>query len=281
MKGVYMKFKDLTGMNFGYLTALEKDNNPSNKRIHWICQCKCGNKTVVASHQLVSGKTKSCGCKNYESKNIKHGKSNTRIYSIWCDIKARCFNPNEPSYNRYGAKGITMCNEWKDDFMSFYDWSMKNGYKGNLTIDRIDNKMGYQPNNCRWVTFIDQQRNRTNNSTVDLNGKTITLSELSKITGIPYYSLFNRKKSAIKHKGTFTIDDLLCGKDYKLRYNGKSFTKEYRPDKLVDMFSKDGTFIKTIKLKDANELGFNRKAINNCLSGRSKTSGGYIWKLSK
>lgn len=275
-----MQFKDLSNLTFGYLTVIEKDNNPTNKRTHWCCRCKCGNETIVAAHQLVSGKTQSCGCKKYESKNVKHGKRHTRIYNIWSNIKARCTNPNEKAYPYYGRKGITICDEWRNDFMSFYNWSMEHGYNDELTIDRINNQKGYQPDNCRWITFLEQQRNKTNNVLINYNEKNITLSELSKITGLSYSLLYNRKKSAIKHTGTFTADDLLHKKSYKRIYTNKASSKRKYHPIYVDMFSKEGEYLKTISLNDAHELGFNKKAIYNCLAGRAKTSGGFIWKIN-
>ena len=101
----------------------------------------------------------------------------TRIYSIWCGMKARCYGKSDKNYSRYGAVGISVCDEWKDDFMSFYNWSMQNGYSDDLTIDRIDGKKGYCPENCRWVDYKVQANNTTRNRIITYNGQSKTMSE--------------------------------------------------------------------------------------------------------
>ncbi len=103
---------------------------------------------------------------------VTHGQSKTRLYRIWSNMKQRCYNPKANKYSSYGGKGVTICEEWRRDFLSFYSWSIENGYsdppKGEgrlyalwngLTIDRIDSRLGYSPSNCRWIPF-DENRNR-------------------------------------------------------------------------------------------------------------------------
>ena len=101
-------------------------------------------------------------------------------------MKKRCYDKNHKLYNRYGGRGITICDEWAKDFMSFYNWSMANGYQDNLTIDRIDNNKGYSPDNCRWVDMKIQSNNRCNNRRVCYQGQEYTLSELADKLGIEY-----------------------------------------------------------------------------------------------
>lgn len=203
------KLKDLTNKRFGYLVAISIDKSAPHKRTKWFCKCDCGNTTIVPTCDLTSGHTTSCGCKKHETKNTTHGLSNTRIYSIWCGMKKRCYNPQSKAYTTYGSKGITLCDEWKNDFLSFYQWAMSNGYSDVLTIDRIDNEKGYSPENCRWTTHSEQQCNRTNNVFVVYKGKKITLSELSQLTNIPYKKLHYQKTSALRKKGCFDVSDLL------------------------------------------------------------------------
>lgn len=90
---------------------------------------------------------------------MTHHLTNTRLYGIFGNMKQRCYNPNNPKYSSYGGRGITICKEWMEDFQKFYDWSMANGYRDDLTIDRIKGTKGYSPDNCRWVTWEENRRN--------------------------------------------------------------------------------------------------------------------------
>lgn len=123
---------------------------------------------------------------------IKHGKYGTRLFNIYNNIKYRCYNRNHHKYKIYGARGITMCDEWLHDFMTFYDWAVNNGYNESLTIDRIDVNGNYEPNNCRWVDMKTQQRNRRNNSLVTYRGETKTLSEWCELLGLNYKTVQSR-----------------------------------------------------------------------------------------
>ena len=125
----------------------------------------CGNKFKADTGNIKSEHTKSCGCyhKRRASETHKtHGLRSTRLYNTWTKLKDRVFNTKNKRYSDYGGRGITICDEWKNDFMSFYTWAMENGYEENkgLSIDRIDNDGGYSPENCRWTTSIIQNRNR-------------------------------------------------------------------------------------------------------------------------
>jgi hypothetical protein len=116
---------------------------------------------------------------------VIHGLSKTRLYSIWCDMKRRCYNPKNKRYKCYGGRNIKVCEAWKDNFVKFYEWSISSGYTEDLTIDRIDVNGDYEPSNCRWVTMKEQQRNTTRSHFVTANGETKTMAEWSEITGIP------------------------------------------------------------------------------------------------
>lgn len=181
------KLIDLTGQHFGRLTVINRA--PSlNGATRWNCRCDCGVEKVIRASELRSGSTLSCGCYDREMsslKNTKHGKYGTRPYRIWRSMKTRCYNPNHSWYKRYGGRGIAVCNEWRDDFMSFYNWAMSNGYQDDLTIDRIDNDKGYSPDNCRWISVKKQQNNRCSNRSITINGITKNVSEWCEYCGLP------------------------------------------------------------------------------------------------
>lgn len=194
------KFEDLTGKKFGKLTVIKRVENhvqPSGASYtRWLCKCECGNEVTVRTSDLTRGHTKSCGCLQKE-KVTTHGLKKTRLYVIWRDIKARCFNPNNRGFKNYGAKGITMCDIWKNNFKAFNDWAMENGYnpnakRGECTIDRIDVNGNYEPNNCRWVDNLVQQNNKKNNVFISYNNETHTVAEWSRILHIPPHTLYAR-----------------------------------------------------------------------------------------
>lgn len=172
------------------------------------CLCKCGNETTVRKSDLVCNKTKSCGCLSKEVKlkiNKTHGMTRTRLHNIWTAMKQRCYYPNHISFNSYGGRGIIVCDEWKNDFMSFYNWAMENGYEDGLSIDRIDVNGNYEPNNCRWANNYIQSNNKTNNRYIKYNGEVKTLREWSDILGINYNTLRTQTKK-------YTLEQIMEGK---------------------------------------------------------------------
>lgn len=161
---------DLTGMVFGRLTVVKRVGNyvsPSGgKRAQWLCKCSCGNEVIVIGRNLRKGLTQSCGCLQKEifAKNTNnpptHRSTGTRLHNEWRGMKARCYIPSCSNYEYYGARGIKVCDEWKDNFEAFREWAINNGYTDNLTIDRIDVDKDYSPQNCRWITFQKNCWNR-------------------------------------------------------------------------------------------------------------------------
>jgi len=124
--------------------------------------CHCGNEWETTIHQVSSNDIVSCGCKRFGKSNhgYKHGLSKHLLYVKYNSMIKRCYNKNDKSFKIYGGRGITVCEEWKNDFKAFYDWSIANGWTKDLTIDRIDNNKGYEPSNCRWATLSIQNRNK-------------------------------------------------------------------------------------------------------------------------
>jgi CENP-B-like protein len=124
----------------------------------------------------------------------KHGLTNHDLHTRWEKIKARCFNKNATHYEDYGGRGITMCDQWKNDFMSFFNWAITNGYKKELEIDRINNNGDYEPINCRWVTRSQNLSNTRRNVYVELNGERITLTEACNKLGLKFVTIASRMK---------------------------------------------------------------------------------------
>ena len=120
---------------------------------------------------------------------IKRTERLSRIYSM---MKQRCYNSKMPNFKYYGARGIAVCDERRNDSQSFYEWAILNGYKEELTLDRIDNSGNYEPSNCRWVTAKEQSNHRSNNIILSFNGENHTISEWSEITGIKQHVIRNR-----------------------------------------------------------------------------------------
>lgn len=200
------KYEDLSGRKFNRLKVLRlhhkkqlyRKGKPNGHMYYYLCQCECGNFSVVSAANLKNNAVKSCGCLQREeaqkttNKHKIHGKKNSRIYRIWSSMKSRCSHPSVNGYERYGGRGIKVCDEWKDDFLSFYEWSQKNGYSDKLTIDRINVNGDYSPSNCRWISWKEQSRNTRTNHNISYQGKTRCLKEWSEILGINYGTLKNR-----------------------------------------------------------------------------------------
>lgn len=161
-----MKLVDITGQKFGRLTVQSKHGH-RGKDVTWLCLCDCGNQVIASGSDLKSGNTKSCGCFQREQAtiaNTKHGGSSRHrketLYARWEGIKKRCYLPSCKSYKDYGGRGIKMCDEWRNDYNSFKEWAMANGFEPHLTIERIDVDGDYCPENCTWIPKSEQSRNR-------------------------------------------------------------------------------------------------------------------------
>lgn len=185
------KYKNIEGIRFSKLIAVERVGTDIHRHSIWKCICDCGNETYVTLNQLISGKTKSCGCLH-----TKHGLTSKgmprREFNIWRNMIDRTSNPNSKDFNRYGKRGISVCDEWRNSFKKFYDWANANGYSDNLTIDRINNDGNYEPSNCRWATVKTQSNNKRNNVLLNFNNETHTLTQWSEILKIKPETITSR-----------------------------------------------------------------------------------------
>lgn len=190
-----MRKIDLTGMRFGRLTVIREDEKSKNGDCRWLCHCDCGEYKIIYGTALKRGLTNSCGCLNREliiKRNTVHGWRKTLIYGIWAAIKRRCFNKNTKTYGYYGARGITMCDEWRNNFLAFRDWALVNGYNEGLTIDRIDVNGNYEPSNCRWVTQKEQANNQRPRKSRYFNGCRVNVSKIAREHGLSESTLHGR-----------------------------------------------------------------------------------------
>lgn len=208
------------GEKFGRLEILEYYKGTCSKGIRVRskvkCKCDCGKIVIKSFENLQSGHTKSCGCLSSEviiqrnKDNIKHNKSKTKLYKVYTSMKHRCYSSKHTHYKDYGGRGITICDEWLNDFLKFEEWAYKNGYCDGLTIDRIDVNSSYSPSNCRFISMCEQSQNRRSN---------ILNKEL--VSKIRYYR-------DIEHKKICEICEILNLKEHYATvqsvYNNKTWT---------------------------------------------------------
>jgi hypothetical protein len=167
-----MKVVNVDGLKFNRLTVVKRIKGGIE------CVCDCGNNVLTNYYALRSGNTKSYGCLHKElvgTWTTKHGYSKHPLYKTWHNMRSRCKNPNATKYEIYGGAGISVCNDWDNNFVSFYNWSIENGWEKGLSIDRIDGKKGYCPSNCRWVDDKTQNNNLRSNHLITYNGKTLSV----------------------------------------------------------------------------------------------------------
>lgn len=192
---------DLTGQKFGRLTVKKYVYTEKNKA-YWLCECDCGNIKILPTQSLRSHRTQSCGCFRKELQST-HGLSNSILYRRWHGMKQRCENIKDKAYKYYGSRGIKVCEEWQD-FNNFYNWSLNNGYKKDLTLDRINVNGNYEPNNCRWTNWNIQMNNTRFNHLLEYNNEIYTISQWAKILGLNYSTLNNRIKRGWTIERAFT-----------------------------------------------------------------------------
>lgn len=185
---------DLTGQRFSKLVALRRAASVC-RSARWVCQCDCGNEHIVRTGNLMSGAVKSCGClNNVENKRKRcttHGKSDTTEFTIWAQMRGRCNNPSNRAFKNYGGRGIKVCDRWDNSFSAFLE---DMGTRPSLahSLDRTDNNGNYEPGNCRWATWEQQQNNRRSNRRITYRGKTQTLMEATRSLGVRYDTVLLR-----------------------------------------------------------------------------------------
>ena len=232
--------EEVIGKTFGCITVIsisKKGKTPATTRYN--CKCSCGNEFTLTRKGITTGKHLCCMKCRYKfiSENRysfkKHGLHGTPIYRTWKSMNLRCFYKNHKSYKDYGARGITVCDEWSQfnpqGVVNFYNWCMANGYKKEIlpngknkwTLDRIDNDGNYEPNNCRWTTQDVQANNKRNCIFIDYNGKKQTLKQWAKELNLNYSVLLNRYEHGADVKKCFRKDDLRL---QITEFHGKKFT---------------------------------------------------------
>jgi hypothetical protein len=191
---------DFSGQKHDRLTAIKKSEKGVSR---WICKCDCGNVVELTAYYFLIHK--SCGCleienkKTLNSRTTTHGMTETRLYSVWCGMKERCYNKNYKYFSRYGGRGISVCEEWKNSFENFRDWAYKNGYDDSLngkdqSIDRIDLDGNYEPSNCKWSNQKEQVMNRRNSVLFVYNGITMNPYDFEKCTGVSRFYTYRHLK---------------------------------------------------------------------------------------
>lgn len=212
-----MEKKSLVNLRFGRLKVIKLNNKvpritkqgkKKGNYYFYLCKCDCGNECIVQKENLQNGATQSCGClqKEIATKNIikistkhgfaKHGNTE-KLYKVWHSMKERCYNKKNKMYKYYGQRNITVCDEWKKDYINFRKWALNNGYRIGLDLDRIDNNGNYEPKNCRFISHKDNLMNRSNTIKININGILYSFEELSKMYNIKKTTLqtrYNRGK---------------------------------------------------------------------------------------
>lgn len=266
---------NLQGKVFGRLTVIERADTDKNGHALWLCKCSCGNEKVISSTNLKEGKTKSCGCYSRERTYI-HGGHGTRLYRIYQNILARTERrKTDRSFKYYGERGIKMCDEWRNSFKSFQEWSMANGYSDNLEIDRIDNNKGYSPDNCRWVDRYNQIKNRSVSRMITYNGKTQLASEWAKEIGMNY-------KTFLQRLDTLPINEVF-EKPIKphfliLEYDGRKQTiREWGKELEINPSTIQNRISKGMTIEEALTKPIAKKGENRLITYQGKTQSLKMW----
>lgn len=193
-----LNFIDRTGLKYGRLLVLRLAEKPKGcKRSYWICKCDCGKEVRIDAAGMVSGRSKSCGCLQIEitiarGKHQESGKGKTTAeYRAWCNMKTRCENPNTSHYKHYGGRGIVICERWASSFENFLS-DMGRRPSSKHSVERIDTDKNYEPSNCKWGTDLEQSNNTRRNHFLEHDGKILTISQWSVVTGYRSGAILSR-----------------------------------------------------------------------------------------
>lgn len=204
------KFIDMTGWVMrehgvpdSKLIVVCRERNDKRGHTMWKCRCECGGEIVGLGYRIKSGRIKSCSCMKAVPE-FRHGKTNSRLYRIWHGMKSRCDCEVAKYYKDYGGRGIKVCPEWDESFMSFYDWAINHGYSDDLTLDRENSNGNYEPSNCRWATWKEQENNSSHNVIIEYNGRSMTLHQWSEELGVAYDTLRARLRRGWNIERAFT-----------------------------------------------------------------------------
>jgi len=265
-------YGDLTGKTFNRLTV--KRSVIVNRKTKWECECSCGKTTIVEGLALINGHTKSCGCLHKDAmaeraKRAKtYGFTRHRLYTCYYRMRRRCERPTDPSYPRYGGRGIKVCDEWKNDIMAFINWGIENGYQEGLSIDRIDNDGDYTPDNCRWADATTQSNNRRTNQYITFDGESHTYAEWGRITGISPLTI----RSRIVDLG-WSVEEALTTSTDERRYgileDANKRTAVYKDGTLIGEFESQA--------KAAKFCGVCPESVSRCIKGETEKVRGYTF----
>lgn len=264
---------EMIGNKYGNLTvvSIEKKNN----KTHLKCKCECGNYVLRETYMIATGVVKSCGCARSEAirkynasgqhsrSRLKDGRSLHPLYGTWFQMISRCENPNQKHYDRYGGRGIKVCDEWHD-FWEFVKWSDSVGGRPNgYTLDRIDNNGNYEPNNCRWADWRTQTTNKSSNVFIEYNGQSKTVTE--------WAECFNLNPNTLQER-------LKRGWDINRSLTEKATeNSHYSRNKILVQYDSIGNVVKKYNSLSEVQPPFNKKSISDAICQKSKYKG-YVWK---